>query len=339
MMRSSKWLTVVLLATAAAVMFVISFCIGRYSMDPSEFIKTLFFHFYDPSTIKDPNTETVLFNIRLPRVIAVMICGCGLSVAGAAYQGMFKNPLVSPDILGAAAGSGFGASLALLFGFSMGLVQACSFAGGIAAVFIAVSINRRVFYDPLLGLVLGGMMVSTVFQSGISLIKFLADADDLLPSITFWLMGSFSSITKYDIRILAPLVLVGCVIIMMMGRRLNVMSFGEEEAKTMGVDPRITRIVVISAATVITAASVSVCGLIGWIGLVVPHLCRSLVGPNFRILLPASAVTGAGFLLLVDTVVRTAASVELPIGVLTSLLGVPVFFVIFRKNSRGKRNA
>ena len=195
MMKSSKWLTVVLLATAAAVMFVISFCIGRYSMDPSEFIKTLFFHFYDPSAIKDPNTETVLFNIRLPRVIAVMICGCGLSVAGAAYQGMFKNPLVSPDILGAAAGSGFGASLALLFGFSMGLVQACSFAGGIAAVFIAVSINRRVFYDPLLGLVLGGMMVSTVFQSGISLIKFLADADDLLPSITFWLMGSFSSIT------------------------------------------------------------------------------------------------------------------------------------------------
>lgn len=182
-------------------------------------------------------------------------------------------------------------------------------------------------------------MVSTVFQSGISLIKFLADADDLLPSITFWLMGSFSSITKYDIRNTCSARSCRMRITMMMGRRLNVMSFGEEEAKTMGVDPRITRIVVISAATVITAASVSVCGLIGWIGLVVPHLCRSLVGPNFRILLPASAVTGAGFLLLVDTVVRTAASVELPIGVLTSLLGVPVFFVIFRKNSRGKRNA
>ena len=160
-------------------------------MGPSEFIRTLFFHFYDPSAIKIQILKRYLLIYRLPRVIAVMICGCGLSVAGAAYQGMFKNPLVSPDILGAAAGSGFGASLALLFGFSMGLVQACSFAGGIAAVFIAVSINRRVFYDPLLGLVLGGMMVSTVFQSGISLIKFLADADDLLPSITFWLMGSF----------------------------------------------------------------------------------------------------------------------------------------------------
>ena len=183
-------------------------------------------------------------------------------------------------------------------------------------------------------------MVSTVFQSGISLIKFLADADDLLPSITFWLMGSFSSITKYDIRILAPLVLVGCVIIMMKWEDVWMLCHLEKKKqKPWAVSPGMTRIVAISAATVITAASVSVCGLIGWIGLVVPHLCRSLVGPNLRILLPASAVTGAGFLLLVDTVVRTAASVELPIGVLTSLLGVPVFFVIFRKNSRGKRNA
>ncbi len=338
-MKPGRWFTIILLALAAAVMFVVSFCVGRYSMSPGELLETLFLHYTDPAAIADQNTETVLFNIRLPRVLAVMLCGCGLSVAGAAYQGMFKNPLVSPDILGAAAGSGFGASVALLLGFSMGLVQFCSFTGGLVAVFIAVNINRRVFYDPLLGLVLGGMMVSTVFQSGISLIKYLADADDLLPSITFWLMGSFSSITKYDLRILAPLILAGCIIIMLMGRRLNVMSFGEEEAKTMGVDPRTTRIIVISAATIITAASVSVCGLIGWIGLVVPHLCRSLVGPNFRILLPASAITGAGFLLLVDTVVRTAWSVELPIGVLTSLLGVPVFFVIFRRNSGGRKNA
>ncbi|MGN1350319.1 MAG: FecCD family ABC transporter permease [Anaerovoracaceae bacterium] len=328
---------VLLLMTASAVaMFLISFCVGRYSMAPDEFLKTLFFHFSDPSMIRDPNTETVLFNIRLPRVLAVILCGSGLSVAGAAYQGMFKNPLVSPDILGAAAGSGFGASMALLLGFSMGMVQFCSFFGGLIAVFVAVNINRRVFYDPLLGLVLGGMMVSTVFQSGISMVKFLADADDLLPSITFWLMGSFSSITKYDLKILAPLIIAGCIIILLMGRRLNIMSFGEEEARTLGVNPRTTRMVVISAATVITAASVSVCGLIGWIGLVVPHFCRSLVGPNFRILLPASAVTGATYLLLVDTVVRTAWSVELPIGVLTSLLGVPVFFVIFRKNSGGR---
>lgn len=336
-MPEKHWRTLIIISASTVLMFFISFCVGRYSMIPDEFIKTLYYHFSDPSMISDPNTNTVLFNIRLPRVLAVILCGSGLSVAGASYQGMFKNPLVSPDILGAAAGSGFGAALALLLGLSMGMVQLFSFTGGLAAVFIAVNINRRVFYDPLLGLVLGGMMVSTVFQSGISMVKFLADADDLLPSITFWLMGSFSSITRHDLKILAPLILIGIFIIIIMGRRLNIMSFGEEEARTMGVDPRSTRIIVISAATVITAASVSVCGLIGWVGLVVPHLCRSLVGPDFRILLPASAVTGAGFLLLVDTVVRTAWSVELPIGVLTSLLGVPVFFIIFRKNSGGRQ--
>lgn len=334
-MKKKHGFALVVMAAAAVSIFIISFCVGRYSMTPEEFLKTLFFHFTDSSLISDPNTSTVLFNIRLPRVIAVMLCGSGLSLAGAAYQGMFKNPLVSPDILGAAAGSGFGAALALLLGLSMGMVQFCSFFGGLAAVFIAVNINRKVFYDPLLGLVLGGMMVSTVFQSGISLIKFLADADDLLPSITFWLMGSFSSITKYDLRILAPLILTGGAVILLTGRQLNIMSFGEEEARTMGVNPKMIRVIVISAATIITAASVSVCGLIGWIGLVVPHFCRSLVGANFRILLPASTITGAGFLLLVDTVVRTAWSVELPIGVLTSLLGVPVFFIIFRKNSGG----
>lgn len=324
-----------LLIAVPVVMFFISFSMGRYALTPQELISTVYWHFKDPSMIADPNMETVVFNLRLPRVIAVMLTGAGLSTAGAAYQGMFKNPLVSPDILGAAAGAGLGASLGFFFMRSMAEIQLFAFVGGIAAVFIAVNINRKVFYDPLLGLVLGGMMVSTVFQSGISLIKFLADADDLLPSITFWLMGSFASINKNDLKILLPLILLSCLVLFMMGRRLNVMSFGEEEARTMGVNPVSTRIIVITAATVVTATSVSVCGMIGWIGLVIPHLCRSFAGPDFRVLLPVTAITGSAFLLLVDTVVRCAWSVELPIGVLTSLIGVPVFFVIFRRNSGG----
>ncbi|MEG2213269.1 MAG: iron ABC transporter permease, partial [Clostridiales bacterium] len=193
---AAKWLILLLLPLLFAA---VSFTIGKYSISLSQLLHTIFYHYVDPTQIADPKMETVLFNIRLPRVLAVLMVGGGLSMAGASYQGMFKNPLVSPDILGVSAGAGFGASLALLLSLPMAMVQVFAFCGGMLAVSLAVFVNRSMKYDPLLALILGGILVSTLFSSGISMVKFLADADDKLPAITFWLMGSFSSVNKHDL--------------------------------------------------------------------------------------------------------------------------------------------
>ena len=258
------------------------------------------------------------------------IAGGGRSIAGAAYQGMFKNPMVSPDILGASAGAGFGACLAILMELPTVYVQMFSFCGGILAVFIAATATRRFSMDPILGLVLGGMMVSTLFQSGTSTIKILADADNKLPQITFWLMGSFNVMNKAKLfSILIPIG-AGFLILFLVRWQLNVLSFGEDEASSLGIKTKRIRSMVIIASTLITASCVSVCGMVGWVGLVIPHAGRALAGPDYRRLLPVCAILGSTFLLLVDDVARTAFMVELPIGILTSFIGVPFFMFIFK---------
>lgn len=317
------------------ILFLVSFTFGKYDMNLKELISTMFYHFFDPSKIADPNMETVLFNIRIPRVIVVLMVGAGLSIAGASYQGMFKNPLVSPDILGASAGAGFGASIALLLSQSMTTVQICAFCGGILAVIMATQVNKVMKYDPILALVLGGILIKTLFTSGLSVIKFLADSEDQLPAITFWLMGSFASTNKYDILPVLIPIGISFVLLLIFSWKLNVLSFGEEEAKSMGINTKRIRRWIIIASTLITASSVSVCGMIGWIGLVVPHLSRSLVGPNYKTLLPVCGILGASFLLIVDNIARCAWAVELPIGVLTSLMGVPFFIIIFKRKTKG----
>lgn len=304
-------------------------------MTLQELISTMYYHFKDPSKIADPNMETVLFNIRIPRVIVVLMVGAGMSIAGASYQGMFKNPLVSPDILGASAGAGFGASIALLLSQSMATVQICAFCGGILAVVMATQVNKVMKYDPILALVLGGILIRTLFTSGLSVIKFLADSEDQLPAITFWLMGSFSSIDKTDVLPISISMAISLIILFVLRWKLNVVSFGEEEAKSMGINTKRIRRWVIVASTLITASSVSVCGMIGWIGLVVPHLSRSLVGPNYKTLIPVCGIIGASFLLVVDNIARCAWAVELPIGILTSLMGVPFFIIIFKGKTKG----
>lgn len=325
----------ILLVLFMVGMFTVSFSVGRYPVSPVELVQNLWWHFFDPGSITSAQVQTVIFNIRLPRVLVSMLVGGALSVAGASYQGMFKNPLVSPDILGASAGASLGACLALLLSMSNTMVQLFAFVGGMLAVTLAVGANRVVKYDPILGLVLGGILVSTLFQAGTSLIKFLADANDKLPTITFWLMGSFSSVDQRDLlTILLPMVL-GFGLLASQSWRLNVLSFGEEEARSMGVDTRLTRLIVIFASTLIVSTSVAVAGVIGWIGLVIPHLGRALVGPDYRVLLPVSALLGSSYLLLVDDIARLASSVEVPIGILTAVLGVPFFIVIFRHNMRG----
>ncbi len=288
-----------------------------------------------PSVIVDLKANAALFNIRFPRIVVVVLVGMALSVAGAAYQGMFKNPLVSPDLLGASAGASFGACLALLLNYGNELIQLFAFLGGMTAVFLVMWLNKMVRSDAILGLILGGILVGTLFSSGTSIIKLVADADDKLPAITFWLMGSFASITVRDmLTILVPM-LAGFSILLSQRWSLNVLSFGEDEAKSLGVNTTRTRTLVIIGATLLTSCSVAIAGVIGWIGLVVPHLTRAIVGPNYKILLPTTMLVGSIFLLLVDNFARLLYSVEIPIGLLTSILGVPFFAFIYRKNMKG----
>lgn len=331
---SFKVKLLILLAVAAAFFF--SFMMGKYAMTPVEVCQTFWAHFFDPANV-DPKMDRVLFRIRLPRVGVVMLVGAALAVAGASYQGMFKNPLTSPDLLGASAGASLGACLALLWGLAGEYVQLFAFLGGMLAVGMAVWLNRQVDYDPTLGLVLAGILVSTLFQSGMSMVKFLADADDKLPTITFWLMGSFANVNAGDFLVSLLPMLIGFVILMSQSWKLNVLSFGDEEARAMGVKTRSTRLLVIFASTLITSASVAVAGIVGWIGLVIPHLARAIVGPNYKVLLPCSMVVGAVYLLLVDNIARLAMTVEVPIGILTAILGVPFFVVIFKHNMKGWR--
>ena len=331
---SLKVKLLILLAVVAAFFF--SFMMGKYAMTPVEVCQTFWAHLFDPANV-DPKMDRVLFRIRLPRVGVVMLVGAALAVAGASYQGMFKNPLTSPDLLGASAGASLGACLALLWGLAGEYVQLFAFLGGMLAVGMAVWLNRQVDYDPTLGLVLAGILVSTLFQSGMSMVKFLADADDKLPTITFWLMGSFANVNASDFLVSLLPMLIGFVILMSQSWKLNVLSFGDEEARAMGVKTGSTRLLVIFASTLITSASVAVAGIVGWIGLVIPHLARAIVGPNYKVLLPCSMVVGAVYLLLVDNIARLAMTVEVPIGILTAILGVPFFVVIFKHNMKGWR--
>lgn len=328
---------------------LVSFALGRYPISPVELISTLgglannaladfaaHFGMAIPHVEVNQQMATALMNIRLPRILVVMLVGAALAVAGASYQGMFKNPLVSPDILGASAGASFGACLALLFDMSNSMVQLFAFIGAMVAVGGAVWMNKMVNkYDALLGLVLGGMLVTTLFQSFTSLVKFMADANDKLPAITFWLMGSFSRINQTDLAVIVAPMLAGFVLLMLERWKLNVLSFGEEEARSLGVNTGRVRLIVIFASTLIVACSVAVAGIVGWVGLVIPHLARSIVGPNYKVLLPTSMFIGAGYLLIVDDLCRLMASTEIPIGILTAIIGVPFFIFIFRHNIKG----
>ncbi len=345
-----------LLAVLLAAVVFVSYCLGRYSADVGAILTatgqgiTAFFlnlqagcawdwesmDFTNPAYLApDVNLNTALFQIRVPRIAVVLLVGGALSVAGASYQGMFKNPLVSPDLLGASAGASFGACLAMLLNMPNPLIQLFAFVGGMAAVGCVVGLNRAIRGDAMLGLILGGILVGTLFQSGTSIVKLVADADDKLPAITFWLMGSFAGVTLRDFLLVLPLMLVGFALLLSQRWKLNVLSFGEEEARSMGVNTGRTRLIVILAATLLSSCSVAVAGIIGWIGLVVPHLARAVVGPNYRVLLPATLLVGAVFLLLVDDVARLLYATEIPIGLLTSILGVPFFVFIYRKNMRG----
>ncbi|WP_409565860.1 FecCD family ABC transporter permease [Methylobacterium sp. J-077] len=280
--------------------------------------------------------ETVVLQVRLPRIVAALVVGAALSAAGATYQGLFRNPLVSPDILGVSAGAGLGAVLGIYLGLPVAAIQGLAFAGGLGAVALVYGVGLAVRrHDPVLTLVLAGVAVGAVLGAGISLLKVLADPYNQLPAITFWLLGSLSSVTLGDVAAILPMMLLGLAPLVLLRWRMNLMSLGDEEARALGVETRVLRPVLVAGATLVTAAAVSMTGVIGWIGLIVPHIARLLVGPDYRRLLPASLILGAGYLLTVDLIARSAGTIEVPLGILTALVGAPFFLWLLAAGRRG----
>jgi iron complex transport system permease protein len=268
--------------------------------------------------------------------LAAALVGGALAAAGAAYQGLFRNPLVSPDILGVSTGAGLGAVLGIFLSLPVFAIQLLAFIVGLATVALVYTITACVRgRDTILALVLAGVVVGSLAGACISLIKILADPYDQLPAMTFWLLGSLASLRNADLAVAAPLVLIGLVPLMLLRWRINVLSLGDEEAKALGINVEALRAVVVVAATLMTASVVAVSGVIGWIGLVMPHLARMIVGPNFDRLLPTSMLMGASYLLLVDTFARTMARIEVPLGILTALLGAPFFLWLLARGREG----
>ena len=305
----------------------LAFGLGQYPVYPGELVKILLSRVFNIARTWSETAETVVFSIRLPRIIAGIVIGAGLSVAGASYQGMFRNPIVSPDALGASAGAGFGAALSILLGLGWAATSALSFAIGLAAVMVAYAIGRLFKGDQVLGLVLAGIMVGTLFTSFTSFIKFIADTDNVLPAITYWLMGSLPRRMKDIFPGIVPVV-VGVIPLFVLRWQLNLLTVSEDEARSMGVNTGALRAVVIACSTLVTAACVAMSGMVGWIGLVIPHFCRLLFGHDNRHVIPASLLMGAAYLLVVDTVARVVAAVEVPIGILTAVIGAPVFIYL-----------
>ncbi|WP_244479570.1 iron ABC transporter permease [Methylobacterium sp. Leaf111] len=315
---------------------VLALATGRFAVPLGDVVEILGARLVGLPARADPAMQTVILQVRLPRVLAALVVGASLAAAGATYQGLFRNPLVSPDILGVSAGASLGAVLGIFLSLPVAAIQGLAFGGGLAAVAAVYAVGAAVRgQDPVLTLVLAGVAIGAVLGSAIALLKVLADPYNQLPAITYWLLGSLASVTSGDVGAILPAIGLGLAPLVLLRWRMNLMSLGEEEARALGIETWVLRPVLIAAATLVTAASVSVTGVIGWIGLLVPHVARLLVGPDFRHLLPASLVLGAGYLLAVDLVARTIAPIEVPLGILTALIGAPFFLWLLASGRRG----
>jgi iron complex transport system permease protein len=328
-MRSSPSLPYACAGAILLALTLIALSVGRYPLSLHEFISTVM------GETRNSSIETLIFQVRGPRVLAALLVGAALAAAGTAYQGMFRNPLVSPDILGVSTGAALGAVLAIFLSLGVFFIQLFAFAGGLAAVGLVYLVGSRMRgHDPLLALVLTGVVIGSLLGSAIALVKYLADPYNQLPAITFWLLGSLASASPRDLAVAAPLALVGLVPMLLLRWRINLLALPDDEARALGVDTARLRALVVAAATLMTAAAVAVSGVIGWIGLIVPHAARLLVGPDFGRLLPLAILIGAGFMLAVDTLCRTLSAVEVPPGVLTALIGTPLFLWLFAISRR-----
>ena len=332
-----------LLISGAALLFafLLSFSIGRYGVPIVQVIRILFHRLWElvgldrvlPTTVTwTAEMETVVINIRLPRIVMACLVGCSLSAAGAAFQGVFQNPMASPDILGASSGAAFGAALAILLGCSSRYITVFAFIGSILTVALVFLIAQRAPGLKVVNLILAGIMIGSLFSAGTSYLKLVADPTNQLPAITYWLMGSLSGVRlEHVLPAVIPMTL-GLVPLLLLRWQLNLLSLGDSEARALGVNTDLLRAVLILCATLVTAASISVSGVIGWVGLVVPHLSRKLIGSDNRGLLPCSMLLGGAFLLLTDDVSRNLLQTEIPLGILTAVVGAPFFiYLLLRK--------
>lgn len=313
------------------VVILISFGLGKYPIEIKQVLGIIFSRIFNIEQFWTDNMETIFFKIRLPRILLACLVGCCLSAAGAVYQGIFLNPMAAPDILGASHGAAFGAAIAIYFYRSSREVTISAFIFSLFTVFLVYFISKRTKGNKVLGLILAGIMISSLFSSATSFIKLVADPNDQLPAITYWLMGSLSGAKMSDVTFALLPMCIGLVPLILLSWQINILTIGDDDARTMGINTKLIRLITIISATLITSASVAVSGMIGWVGLVIPHLSRKLVGNNFVYLLPTSMIFGATFLLLVDNISRNLWTSEIPIGILTSFVGAPFFIYLITR--------
>ena len=328
--ENKEIISIVLLVFLPIILFFASFLMGRYPVSPVDVVKTILSPIFPQLTVSS-TINTIVWQIRLPRILAALLVGASLSMAGTAFQGIFKNPLVSSDLLGVSNGAGFGAALAILFSGSGIVIQIFAFIFGIISVSITYLISKAYRAGGILILILSGVAISAFFNSLISAIKFVADPEDKLPEIVYWLMGSLASITMDEIIMIIIPLFIGFIILYLLRWQMNILAMGDEEAQSLGLNPSRVRLIIIAACTLLTSAAVSISGIIGWIGMIIPHMARIVVGPDNKILIPASLSLGASFLLLIDNISRVVISIEIPIGILTAIIGVPIFLYLLRR--------
>ncbi|NLA96343.1 MAG: iron ABC transporter permease [Clostridiaceae bacterium] len=330
--KTTIWQPLILIALPILVL-AFSLSVGRYPVSIDALASALWAQI---SGGKMTTAQLALVRVRLPRTLLAMIVGAALSLSGAVYQGLFKNPVVSPDLLGATSGASLGAALSILLGARAAGIQFFSFLGGILAVLLVALLDRLVSRraSSVVNLILCGMLVSSLFNALVSFTKFVADTETKLPAITFWLMGTLSGTTLKDLGVFW-LFLPACTILLLVRWKVNILFLGDDEARMLGVNITLYRWLIIACATLLTSLSVSVSGNIGWIGLVVPHFARMVVGSNYGKVLPASALIGSAFMLLVDTAARMLHTVEIPLSIITAVIGAPFFFFLLLRSKKG----
>ncbi len=331
MTDTGKRLTIVIMAVLMTAGIIISVFLGKFTITPGELWGIIVSQFTDIEPFWTVQQEHILWTVRVPRILAACLVGAALSCAGGVYQGVFENPMAAPDFLGASSGAALGAALAIILGMGDRMITVMAFLCSLATICLVYVIGNRTRGNKTVGLVLAGLMVSALAQAGTSFIKLVADQTNELPEITYWLMGSLTGIEGSDVLFAFIVILIGTIPLLIMRWKINILTMGEQEAETMGVRVSLVRAASLICATLITAASVSISGMIGWVGLVVPHFCRKIIGNNYRYLMPASIFTGALFLLMVDNVSRNLFAVEVPIGILTAVIGAPFFIYLITK--------
>lgn len=327
------------LAAILVVVAVAALAAGRFAVPPVEIIRMIAGQVFPVEKTWYDQEATVIFDVRLPRVILAILIGGALALGGAVLQALFRNPLVSPDIIGVSAGSSFGGVLALVFGLGGGYLVGGAFFFGLVALGLVLLLGRLGTGNRLLMIVLGGIVVGSLFNALVSLATYVADPYSTLPSIVFWLMGSLATATYAKIAIAGLPILIGGAVLLALRWRFNILSLGDEDARALGVNPGPTRAVAFVAVALMTAASVAVAGAVGWVGLVVPHLARMIVGDDNRLVLPASALLGAAYLTVIDTLSRSLIQAELPLGILTAIIGAPFFIVLLFRGGKAEARA